>query len=107
MNASFEITPQKLAQNWQPKASSRQLEALMSLLQLAPELAWQNWRKIGVAKKKLAILGTPASFWSGQNGTTFNRRYSRPVRHYHDWLCRRHCLCARSAKRDRTGNRSR
>ena len=28
MNASFEITPQKLAQNWQPKASSRQLEAL-------------------------------------------------------------------------------
>ena len=49
MNASFEITPQKLAQNWQPKASSRQLllEALMGLLQLAPKLAWQNWRKIG------------------------------------------------------------
>jgi hypothetical protein len=42
MNASFEITPQKLAQNWQPKASSRQLEALMGLLQLAPKLAWQK-----------------------------------------------------------------
>ena len=43
----------------------------------------------------------------GTNGTPFNRCYSSPVRHYHGWLCRRHWLCARSAKRDRTGNRSR
>jgi hypothetical protein len=64
MNASFEISPHKLAQNWQPKASSRQLEALKGLVatgaktgvaKLAQKLAWQ--------KKKLAILGTVASCW--------------------------------------------
>jgi hypothetical protein len=42
MNASFEISPHKLAQNWQPKASSRQLEALKGLL--------TTGAKTGVAK---------------------------------------------------------
>jgi hypothetical protein len=60
--------------------------------------------------KKAADLSSSVrkpSFWSGQNGTPFNRCYSSSVCHYHGWLCRRHCLCARSATRDRTGNRSR